>query len=82
MKSNDLNRKLSERPFQPFRLKTVNNTVYDVRNPNLVIVANSSAVLATREARDAKGRVTRIDWRTISIQHIVEFADLDVKEVR
>lgn len=80
MTSNDLLRKLADEPFKPFRLKMSNNTTYDVKDPGMMIVGDSSAVVATRDIRDAEGHPVTTDWRTISISHILEFSDLDVRE--
>lgn len=79
MKSDDLLRKLEDVPFKPFRLKMVNNVTYDVKDPGMVIVGDSSAVVATRDIRDAQGHLTTTDWRTIAISHILEFSDLEIK---
>jgi hypothetical protein len=76
MNSQDLLRKLNDAPFRPFRLRMANNTVYDVVDPGMIIVGDTSAVVATRNVRDAEGNITTTDWRTISIHHILEFADL------
>ena len=80
MTSVDLLRKLHDHPFRPFRMKMVNNTVFDVFDPGMVIVGDSSAVVATRNIRDADGHPVTTDWRTISIAHILEFSDIDEKE--
>jgi len=79
MTHQDLLRKLDEAPFKPFRIKMVNNTTYDVRDPGMIIVGESSAVVATRDIRDADGHPVTTDWRTISISHILEFSDLEEK---
>ena len=79
MTSQDLLRKLADTPFKPFRMKLVNNVTYDVRDPGMIIVGDSSAVVATRDIRDAQGHPVTTDWRTISIAHILEFSDLEEK---
>jgi hypothetical protein len=79
MTSRDLLRKLAEAPFKPFRIKMVNDVTYDVRDPGMIIIGDSSAVVATRDIRDAEGQPVTTDWRTISISHILEFSDLDEK---
>ncbi len=60
-------------------MRMANNTVYDVVDPGMIIVGDTSAVVATQNVRDARGYVTTTDWRTISIHHIIEFADLEPK---
>lgn len=80
MTYHDLHRKLHEEPFKPFRLKLVNNTTIDVWEPGMIIVGESSAVVATQTEKDDRGVRVATDWRTISIAHILEFSDLKVKE--
>lgn len=79
MTSQDLLRKLADEPFKPFRMKMVNDVTYDVKDPGMIIVGDSSAVVATRDIRDAEGHPVTTDWRTISIDHIIKFSDLDAK---
>jgi hypothetical protein len=38
----------------------------------MIIVGDTSAVVATRDIRDAQGHTVTNDWRTISISHILE----------
>jgi len=79
MTYHDLYRKLHDEPFKPFRLRLSNSTVIDVVEPGSVIVGESSAVLPVEMVQDDRGvRIAR-NWKTISIAHIVEFTDLDVK---
>jgi YD repeat-containing protein len=78
----DLFRRLEETPFKRFRIRVVNNTVYDSFDAGMVIVAKSSAFVVTQYERDEDGRRVAADWRTISISHILEFADIDDKEIR
>jgi hypothetical protein len=66
---------------KPFRIRMVNNTVYDILDPGMIIVGQSGAVVVTRQIRDERGHRLATDWRTISISHIIEFADIDEKEV-
>ena len=82
MTYHDLSRRLEENPFKPFRIRMVNNTVYDIFDPGMVIVAKTSAFVVTQYERDEHGHRIAVDWRTISISHIMEFADIDDKEVR
>ena len=75
-------RRLEESPFKSFRIRLVNNTVYDVFDPGMVIIGLASAVVVIQYERDEQGRRVAGDWRTISIGHIIEFSDIDDKEVR
>jgi len=69
-------RKLDDQPFRPFRIRLVNNSVYDILDPGMIIVGDSSAVVATQNIRDKKGHRVTTDWRTVSIAHMFEFSDL------
>ena len=82
MTYHDLVRKLNDVPFRPFRIRMVNNTVYDVLDPGMIIVGESSAVVVTQQTQNGAGHRVATDWRTISIAHILEFADIDDKELR
>ncbi|MFT3786174.1 MAG: hypothetical protein QM770_08410 [Tepidisphaeraceae bacterium] len=80
MGPHDLLNKLQDEPFKPFRIKLSNNTVIDVKNPGMVIVGSTSAVLPTDTFRDEAGYTLVRQWKTISIGHIVEMIDLDLKD--
>jgi hypothetical protein len=75
----DLYRKLHDTPFKPFRLKLVNNSTIDIHEPGMIIVGESSAIVATQTERDDRGVRYATDWKTISIAHILEFTDINVK---
>ena len=80
MTYHDLARKLSDVPFKPFRFRLSNSTTIDIREPGSVIIGESSAVVPVEMIIDDRGiRVAR-DWKTISINHIVEFVDLKEDE--
>ena len=76
MTHHDLLRKLDDQPFRPFRIRLVNNTTYEIVDPGMVIVGDSSAVIATQNVRDAQGHRSTTDWRTVSIAHMLAFSDL------
>jgi hypothetical protein len=76
MSPNDLNRKLDDQPFKPFRIRLVDNPTYDIVDPGMVIVGDTSAVIATRNIRDESGHRVTTDWRTVPIRHMLEFSDL------
>lgn len=77
MNYRDLNRKLHDEPFRPFRIKLVNGTAYDVVEPWMVMVGETSAIVATNKRKDDTGYEVVTDWRTISIDHIIEFSDIE-----
>lgn len=74
----DLQRKLHDKPFRPFRIRLVNNTTYDVTEPWMVTVGESSAVIVTQSRKDDHGYELALDWRTVAIAHMLEFSDLPV----
>ena len=76
MTHHDVLRKLDDQPFRPFRIRLVNNSTYDILDPGMIIVGDSSAVVATQNIHDEKGHRVTTDWRTISIVHMLEFSDL------
>ncbi len=76
----DLQRKLHDNPFKPFRIRLVNNTTYDIAEPWMIIIGDSSAVIVTQARKDDKGYEVALDWRTVAIAHMLEFSDLDDKK--
>jgi hypothetical protein len=80
MTYHDLQRKLHENPFVPFRIRLVNNSTYDITDPWMVTIGESSAVVVTQVRKDDKGYELALDWKTISIAHMLEFSDLPTKE--
>ena len=53
----------------------VNGTVYEVREPWMVLVGRSSAIVVTQTQAE-KGAEIAEAWRTVSISHMIEFSDL------
>lgn len=76
----DLQRRLHDLPFKPFRIRLVNNTSYDVMEPWMVTVGESSAVIVTRSRKDDAGYELALDWRTVAIAHMLEFSDIETKD--
>lgn len=72
MTSRDLLRTLDARPFKLFVLKLADSRVFEVCHREMVMVGESSAVVATRNIRDAEGNPVTTDWRTIAINQICE----------
>ena len=80
MTHRDLLRKLNDRPFKPFRIRMVNSTVFDIREPWMIVPGDSSAIiLANPVFREEKGYQVVHDWKTVSIHHMLEFSDLDAR---
>jgi hypothetical protein len=76
----DLQRRLHNEPFRPFRMRLDNNTAYDITEPWMVMVGQTSAVVVTRSRTHEYGYQAALDWRTVSISHMLEFSDLETEE--
>ncbi|HEY7091379.1 MAG TPA: hypothetical protein VH518_25000 [Tepidisphaeraceae bacterium] len=74
-----LYRKLHDQPFKPFRIRMVNSTVYDIHESWMVVPGESSAVVVTQTRKDEQGAEIALDWKTVSISHMMEFSDLNAK---
>jgi hypothetical protein len=75
MRAADLIRRLEDSSFRPFRIHLSDGTLLDVKQPGMVIVGLSSAVLPTQFGEEDGKRIAT-DWRTITLSHIVQFSDL------
>ncbi|MFO0925972.1 MAG: hypothetical protein U0736_02910 [Gemmataceae bacterium] len=64
----DFHTLLRARPFVPFRVVTTDGTTYEVRHPEMVLVAHASAVIGYPDPRDP-GTAQRYD--IVSMRHIV-----------
>ena len=82
MNYRDLLARTNDVPFRPFRIKLSNSTIIDVLDPTMIMIGRTSAIVATRTAEDERGYKVVLDWKTISILHIVEISDLPVKPER
>ena len=79
MTYHDLNRRLYDRPFRPFRIKLSNSTALDVLEPWQLQVGETSAILPVEVFPDKNGHPVVRNWKTISIAHIAELTDLTKK---
>ena len=78
MSPRELSNKLHDEPFKPFRARLSNGTAIDVLDAGSVIVGPTSAIMPL-EYVDKDGLKLVRRWKTIALQHIVEFVDIDVK---
>jgi hypothetical protein len=69
--------RLDDQPFKPFRLHISDGTAIAVVDPGMVIVGESSVVIPSSFTRDEEGRRLAKHWRTIALNHIVQFSALD-----
>jgi len=77
MTARDLNNKLHDQPFQPFRVKLSNNSTMDVLDPNTVVVGPTSAIMPIETTVDEHGYYLVTRWRTVALAHMVDFTDID-----
>ena len=77
MRAGDLLNRLEDRPFRAFRVHMSDVSIYDITEPGMVVVGMSSAILPLKWVTDEEGRKLFTKWRTISIEHIVQFSDVD-----
>lgn len=76
MTYHDLNDRLHDDPFKTFRIKTVTNSIYEIREPWMLLVGESSAVIAYQTRQDESGYpISR--FRTVSISHMIEMEYLE-----
>ena len=70
----DLLQALRRRPFEPFRLHVLDGTVYDVRHPELVMVAVASAVVGVPAAGTAPPQIDR--YEVVDLRHVSRLVPL------
>ena len=80
MRPSDILNRLHGEPFRPFRVHLSDGTFLDVPEAGMVIVGESSAVLPSSFEKDGDGHRLAKQWRTIAINHIVQFSNLDESE--
>ena len=56
MRAEDLQKRLDERPFDPFRIHLVDGSTINVTEPGMVIVGLATAVLPSQFGADEQGR--------------------------
>jgi hypothetical protein len=77
MSASELLTVLRARPFRPLRLCMSDGTIYEVRHPELVIVALGTAVVGY-PSPDHPGAAERYD--ILSLRHVVRIEFIDVPE--
>jgi len=73
----ELNHRLYDSPFKPFRLHLSDGSTIPMANARIILVGESSAILPTVMARDIEGFPVVKRWRNVALSHIVQFSDLD-----
>jgi hypothetical protein len=77
MKPSDLLKRLHDPPFRPFRVHLSDGTVLDVTQPGMVMVGETTAILPTLFVKDEDGYQLVKKWRTIAVDHITQFSDIE-----
>ena len=77
MTRSNLAKRLHNPPFRPFRVHLSDGTVLDVVQPGMVIVGETTAILPTLFIKDEDGYQFAKKWRTISVDHITQFSDIE-----
>jgi hypothetical protein len=73
----DLNHRLYDEPFKPFRIHLSDGSSIPVTNAGVVPVGESSVILPTELGQDVEGFPVVKRWRTVALPHMVPFSDLD-----
>ena len=79
MSPDDLLSKMHDQPFKPFRARLSNNSTIDVLDVGSVVVGPTSAIMPLEYVDDEYGNKLVLRWRTIALNHIIEFVDIDTK---
>ena len=77
MSPRNLLNRIHDVPFRPFRVKLSNNTSIDVKEPGLVVVGPTSAIMPIQTQKDDTGYTLVTQWRTVALSHMVEFLELE-----
>lgn len=79
MSPQDLLNKLHDEPFKPFRARLSNNSTIDVLDSGSVVVGPISAIMPLEYVEDEHGTRLVFRWRTVALNHIIEFTDIEEK---
>lgn len=77
MTSRDINHRLYDQPFRPFRVHLSDGSSIAVINAGMVLVGESSVILPVETGRDADGYPIVKRWRTVALGHMVQFSDVN-----
>jgi hypothetical protein len=73
----DINQRLYDKPFHPFRIHLSDGSSISVLNAGMVIVSDTLAILPVETSNDAHGHPLVKRSRTIALAHITQFSDVD-----
>jgi hypothetical protein len=77
MRTADLNHRIYDAPFKPFRIHLSDGSSIPVTNAGMVLVGESTAILPVELGHDTEGFPMVRRWRTVTLSHIVQFSDMD-----
>jgi hypothetical protein len=77
MPPQDLLQAIRRRPFVPFRLHVSDGTVYEIRHPELFMVAVASAVVGVRSSAQQPPQIDH--YEIADLRHIVRLEPLDTQ---
>jgi len=73
----DINQRLYDQPFRPFRIHLTDGSSIAVTNAGTLSVGETSAIVPVELGRDSNGHPLVKRWRTVALAHIVQFSDID-----
>jgi hypothetical protein len=79
MTREDIDARLADQPFQPFRMHLTDKTVVEVLGGGDCMVGLNTVVCPTGYAPDEHGRRWPRAFRKVAIPHIVRIEDVPVK---
>ena len=77
MKATDINKRLYDKPFRPFRIHLSDGSTLPVMNGGMFLVGESSVIIPTEVGHDSEGFPLVKRWRTVALAHMVQFSDVD-----
>jgi hypothetical protein len=69
MQAVDLNHRIYDSPFRPFRVHLSDGSNIAVTNAGMVLVGESSVILPVELGHDAEGYPLVKRWRTVALSH-------------
>ena len=73
----DVNHRLYDQPFRPFRIHLSDGSSIPLTNAGTILVGETSAIVPVELGHDSQGYPLVKRWRTVALAHIVQFSDID-----
>jgi hypothetical protein len=77
MQLQDFLKRFYDVPFRPFRVHVSDGSVVEVSQQGLVIPSETTLILPTLFGTDEEGHQYAKRWRTISLDHVTQFSDVE-----